>query len=204
MALSHKRVDFTLKPVGFENIKNIEDKSFTSVPVLNDSGKLLGDSFEIATYLEARYPEGPSLFQGAGGFALSRFAESYCKTMLHPPLAVAAVSRMYALMGPQDQAYFRQAREKRFGKPLEEIAEGAGQAIEKAIENLAPMNDLLRGQAWIGGDGPVYGDYVLFGTLQWVHVCGLKGLLEPGSPLAAWFASCLSLYSLPVEVPEPG
>ena len=89
--------------------------------MLNDQGTLLGDSFEIAQYLETTYKDTPSLFDGDGGLQLSRFVESYCKTVLHPTLAVIAVMDMYNIMSDADRAYFRNAREKRFGKSLEDV-----------------------------------------------------------------------------------
>jgi len=196
MALEHKGLSYTLKPLSFGDIKHIEDGSFSSVPVLNDGGVVLGDSFAIAEHLEDTHPDLPSLFQGDGGRAASRFVESYCKTVLHPSLSVAAALNMHNLMSPADQDYFRTAREKRFGKSLEEIAEGGKDALQSLPEKLAPIRDLVSGQDWIGGDKPLFADYILFGTLQWVRVCGLPVVLEETDPVQKWFQRCLDLNSV--------
>ncbi|WP_057461500.1 glutathione S-transferase family protein [Pseudovibrio sp. POLY-S9] len=194
MSLKHKGLDFDLKPVFFGDISNIEDGSFTSVPVLNDQGKLLGDSFEIAEYLEETYQDAPSLFDGAGGLQLSHFVESYCKTVLHPTLAVIAVMDMYNIMNDDDRAYFRPAREKRFGKPLEEVYAGRDAELSTLPEKLNPVRDLLTNQDWFGGERAMHADYVLFGTLQWCKVCCPDPILAPSDPVNLWFERMLDLH----------
>ncbi|MFW8634773.1 glutathione S-transferase family protein [Cribrihabitans pelagius] len=194
MALEHKQLDYRLEPISFASIREIEGSRFTSVPVLNDNGTVLGDSFEIAGYLERQYSAAPSLFEGGGAVRLSRFVESYCKTMLHPPLSAAAAMDMHGLMGEADRAYFRKAREQRFGKTLEEVHEGRGRALDSVPGQLAPVRDLLAGQEWLGGDKPLFADYILFGTLQWYHVCCPAPLLDAADPVQHWFERCLDLF----------
>ncbi|STR27504.1 Beta-aryl ether cleaving enzyme [Janthinobacterium lividum] len=122
MALKHKELQAEVRPVSFAEIAGIEDGSYKSVPVLNDNGHIEGDSFEIAVHLERAYPDRPSLFGGPGGQAMARFVESFSQTVIHPPVSAIAAMDMHALMSPADQAYFRAAREKRFGKTLEEAS----------------------------------------------------------------------------------
>ena len=40
------------------------------VPIIEDNGKVVNDSFDIALYLERTYPDRPSLFGGPGGAAM--------------------------------------------------------------------------------------------------------------------------------------
>ena len=40
------------------------------MPIIEDNGKVVNDSFEIALYLERTYPDKPSLFGGPGGATL--------------------------------------------------------------------------------------------------------------------------------------
>ncbi|MFW8595107.1 glutathione S-transferase N-terminal domain-containing protein [Cribrihabitans neustonicus] len=194
MALEHKQLEYKLEPVTFASIREIEGGRFTSVPVLNDNGTVLGDSFKIAVHLERKYPSAPSLFEGIGGIQLSRFVESYCKTMLHPPLSVAAVMDMYRLMSEADRAYFRSAREQRFGKTLEEVHEDRGRALGTLPDQLAPVRDLLSDREWLGGEKSLFADYILFGTLQWYHVCCPGALLGAADPVQRWFERCLDLF----------
>ena len=43
---------------------------FAQVPIIEDHGKVVNDSFDIALYLERTYPDKPTLFGGPGGAAL--------------------------------------------------------------------------------------------------------------------------------------
>ncbi|MFS8184862.1 glutathione S-transferase family protein [Pseudovibrio denitrificans] len=194
MSLKHKGLAFDLKPVSFGDISSIEDGSFSSVPVLNDQGTLLGDSFEIAQYLETTYNDTPSLFDGDGGLHLSRFVESYCKTVLHPTLAVIAVMDMYNIMSDADRAYFRTAREKRFGMPLEDVYANRDAELATLPEKLNPVRDLLATQDWLGGEKAMHADYVLFGTLQWCNVCCADPFFAATDPVQMWFERMLDLH----------
>ncbi|AUQ68403.1 glutathione S-transferase family protein [Phaeobacter inhibens] len=194
MALNHKGLEYDLIPVSFADIPSVEDGSYRSVPVLRDGNTVLGESFDIARYLDETYADAPALFDGKGAVALTRFVESYCKTVLHPSLATIAVMDMHNLMSPADQVYFRSARERRFGMPLEVMAEG-GEA-ERALlpEKLSPVRDLLATQDWLSGAMPAYADYTLFGTLQWCNVCAPNTLFEKDGLVSNWFERCLDLY----------
>ncbi|MFV1493217.1 glutathione S-transferase family protein [Phaeobacter sp. JH18-32] len=194
MALEHKNLKYNLVPVSFGDITAIEDGRFTSVPVLRDGETVLGESFDIARYLDETYTDTPNLFDGKGAIALTRFVESYCKTVLHPSLATIAVMDMHNLMSPDDQAYFRAARERRFGMPLEAMAEGADGERAALPEKLAPVRDLLGTQDWLSGTTPAYADYTLFGTLQWCNVCTSNPLLERDDIVGSWFERCLDLF----------
>ena len=37
------------------------------MPIIEDHGKVVNDSFDIALYLERTYPDKPTLFGGPGG-----------------------------------------------------------------------------------------------------------------------------------------
>ncbi len=102
LALRHKGLEFDLRPVSFADIPRIAGGGFDSVPVLDDRGHRLGDSFGIALHLEAAH-SGPSLFPGAGQQALARLVEHHCDTVLNPPLSVIVVRRMHDMMDPPDQ-----------------------------------------------------------------------------------------------------
>jgi len=194
MALHHKKLDFTISPVDFSTISQIEAGTFDSVPVLRDGDQVLGDSFDICEYIEQAYPEAPSLFEGEGGRRMARFFESYCLSMLHPPLSVIVAMDMYNVMGSSDQAYFRQKREERFGVPLETLAERGAQERLVLEERLAPLRKMLTGQSWICGDKPLFPDYIVFGTLQWCWVVGARDLLAEDDPVQIWFSRCQGLF----------
>ncbi len=85
MSLAHKGLDFEERPLAFTAIPGIENGFSKTVPVLRDGDRLVKDSFDIAVYLDEAYPDQPSLFNGEGGKALSRFVESWSQTQLTRP-----------------------------------------------------------------------------------------------------------------------
>ncbi|MBP1205056.1 glutathione S-transferase [Duganella sp. 1411] len=194
MALRHKGVRAEVRPVSFADIAAIEDGSFKSVPVLNDNGHLEGDSFEIAVHLERAYPDGPTLFGGPGGQAMARFVESFSQAVIHPPVSAVAAMDMHALMSPADQAYFRAAREKRFGMTLEQAAATREVELAALPAKFAPLRGVLAKQPWLGGQQPLFADYILFGVLQWARITLPHALLPADDPVSAWFERCLDLH----------
>lgn len=194
MAMKHKGLDFELAPVSFQGIGQIEDGSFKSVPVLNDRGHLEGDSFGIAAYLDKAYPDRPALFGGEGGVAVSRFIECFCQNVLHPPLQIITMMAMHALMSPEDQAHFRAAREKRFGSTMEEAHARKDAELATLPQKLEPVRSVLSAQPWLGGDRPLFADYILFGTFQWARVCMPTDLLGDDPKIRDWFERCLDLH----------
>jgi glutathione S-transferase len=53
---------------------------------------------------------------------------------------------------------------------------------------------MLGRQHFIGGDTPLFADYIVFGPLQWARVTSPAKLLAEDDPVAAWFGRCLDLY----------
>ena len=90
MALAHKGLDFEEVPTTYSRIAGIGGGFSKTVPVLDDNGRLISDSFDIALYLEEAYPDRPSLFGGEGGKALSRLVEGYSQMIIHPAIMFQA------------------------------------------------------------------------------------------------------------------
>ncbi len=53
MALAHKGLDFEARATPYARIKAIGDGFSPTVPVIDDGGKLMRESFDIALHLEA-------------------------------------------------------------------------------------------------------------------------------------------------------
>ncbi|ASY62270.1 lignin beta-ether hydrolase [Sinorhizobium sojae CCBAU 05684] len=194
LSLAHKGLDFDVAPGGFTEIPKLERGATTIVPLLRDGDILVSDSFEIALYLEATYRERPTLFGGEGGKATARFVEGWSQTTLHPAIGRIAIMDIHDRLDPVDQAYFRQSREQRFGKPLEAVAE-AGQAdLEAFSAKLEPLRHMLKFQPFLGGDRPLFADYIVFGALQWARIVSRQRLLADGDVVTDWFERCLDLH----------
>jgi glutathione S-transferase len=196
MALAHKGLAFETRPTPFTKIPAIGGGFSKTVPVIDDGGKLVRESFDIAVYLEETYPDGPSLFKGEGGRAEAKFVESWAITDLHPPLMPLIIGDIHAGLDDENQAYFRDSREKRFGKTLEEVGAGREARLGDFQEKtLAPLRLTLKRQPFLGGDTPTFADYIVFGAFQWARVASPFNVLPPaGDPVTEWFARCLDLH----------
>jgi len=194
MALAHKGLDFEEVPTTYGRIAAIGGGFSKTVPVLDDNGRLISDSFDIALYLEEAYPDRPSLFKGEGGKALSRMVEGYSQMIIHPAIMRIALLDIHSILDEGDKAYFRASRESRLGKPLEEFAAGREAEREAFAAKLEPMRHMLRFQPFIGGESPLFADYIVFGALQWLRIAAGLAMLAPDDPVMAWFERCLDLH----------
>jgi glutathione S-transferase len=194
MALAHKQLDFDRVPVPFTGVPEVEGSISRTVPVIRDGDRVIADSFDIAVYLDETYPDRPSLFGGAGGQAMARFIERWSQGTIHGYLGAAALVDIHDSLAPVDQAYFRESREKRFGRRLEDVPAAREAGLEAFRASLAPLRSMLDYQPYIGGTSPLFADYIVFGAFQWVRVVSPFALLASDDPVLDWFERCLDLH----------
>lgn len=194
MALAHKGLAYEARPTRFTDIPKIGDGSVKTVPAIEDGGRLIVDSWAIARHLEEAYPDRPSLFGGPGGEALSRFVQSWCVAVLHAGIAGLIVADIWQHLLPEDRDYFRSSRERRFGRPLEEVQAGREQRVEGFRNALQPLRMTLKDAPFLGGEQPLYADYLVFGGFQWARTVSPFRLLSDDDPINAWFERCLDLH----------
>jgi glutathione S-transferase len=194
LALAHKDLVFETRPVHFTDIPTIANGRQKTLPVIDDGGRIVGDSAEIADYLETMYPERPSLFGGVSGRSLTQFVQSWTVTTLHPGIIDLIVLDIYNVLHPKDRDYFRATREKRFGRRLEDIQAGREERLPTFRKSLQPLRTLLTAQPFIGGEAPLYADYLVFGPFQWARLVSSFSLLERDDAVANWVDRCLDLF----------
>jgi glutathione S-transferase len=194
MSLAHKGLDYRRVPTPFTSVPAVEDGVSKTIPVIRDGDTVVADSFAIALYLDEAYPERPSLFGGEGGKAMARFIERWSQLTIHPYLGAAALTDIHARLAPPDQAYFRDSREKRYGKPLEEVSAPREAELAAFRSSLEPLRNMLTYQPFIGGSAPLYPDYIVFGAFQWVRVMSPFQTLAKDDPVSAWFERLLDLH----------
>jgi glutathione S-transferase len=194
LSLAHKGLAFDIAPVGFTEIPRLEQGATKIVPLLRDGEKLVSDSFDIALYLEEAYPDRPPLFSGEGGKAMARFVEGWSQTTLHTAIGRIAIMDIHDSLDPIDRAYFRASREERFGRPLEAVAEAGRGDLETFSAKLEPIRHMLKFQPFLGGDRPLFADYIVFGALQWARIVSPHRLLAAGDVVTDWFERCLDLH----------
>jgi glutathione S-transferase len=194
MSLAHKGLEWRTQPTRFTEVPYIEDGAAKTVPLIRDGERLVSDSFAIAEYLDTAYPDAPSLFMGEAGRAHARFIERWSQMMLHPALSHVAILDILAMLDPADARYYRASREKRFGRTLEEVASDRDAKIIDFRRNLEPLRSMLAYQPFIGGQGPLFADYIVLGAFQWLRVVSGVTLLDDGDPVAVWLERCLDLH----------
>ena len=122
MALAHKGLTVETIPWRFTEKAAIAHSGQERVPVIEDGGRVLADSWKIANYLEEAYPDRTSLFGGAAGEAMARFFNNLGRSRADTKHCELRRSRYPGChLHPRDRDYFRQTREKRFGKSLDDF-----------------------------------------------------------------------------------
>ncbi len=194
MALAHKGLDVETLPTRFTDIAGICGGGQKTVPVIEDSDHLVADSWAIAEYLEETYSDRQSLFGGPIGRAFALFTQGWAVNTLHSAIANLIILDVHNRLDTADRSYFRESRERVFGRPLEAVQAGRDERLPAFRKSLQPLRHVLAQQKWLGGDTALYADYLVFSPLQWARVTSDLGLLEDGDPVAAWFGRCLDLY----------
>lgn len=194
MSLAHKGLKFDRVPTAFTEVPKIEDGASKIVPVIRDGEHIVSDSFDIAVYLDETYPDRPSLFAGPGGKAVTRFVESWSAATIHPFVGSVALMDIHDCLEPVDQEYFRSSREQRMGRRLEEVAADREQKVGGFLKSLAPLRTVLAKQAFLGGESPLFADYIVFGAFQWLRVTCPLQVFAADDPVTDWFERCLDLH----------
>lgn len=193
LALAHKRLRFDAVPTPFTGVPGIEDGGSKTVPVLNDDGRIVTGSLEIALHLDRAWPDAPTLIDGASGLSHARFLDAWTVGAIHPIVTRMIVKDIHDVLGDEDQRYFRASREARLGRSLEEAQVGVEALADDLNRALAPMAATLAQQPWVGGEAPRFVDYIALAPLQWLRVIAGDVPVEDGA-VRGWFDRCLALH----------
>jgi glutathione S-transferase len=197
-ALAHKGLPYETVSTRFTDIAAIGDGSYKTIPVIEDKGQHICDSWMIANYLEDAYPNTPSLFGEAGangpGRSLSQFLQHWGMRAISFPLLHVIIKDIYDRLDPADQPYFRESREARFGKTLEQMVEGREKTVEEFRGGLNPLRTCLDDQPFLSGATPLYPDYVMAAALLWPRAMTPLKLLDDDDPLSPWLGRMLGLF----------
>ena len=195
MALKHKGLEFEARPVLLTDKKSIAFANSTSVPVMVDGDAVLADSWDIALYLEDKYPGASSLFGGGIGLGLTRVINSWCDRAVNVALGPLIARDVLDAAHPDDRSYFRKTMEKMYKRTLEEVQEGREDRLKAFYRTLDPIRTSFRkGQNFVCGDGPGYADYTVFSLFQWARVASPFRLLDADDPVFGWRERMLGLF----------
>src|SRR5689334_5236934 len=112
MALAHKDLPVKTIPWRLTEKDKLRFSGQARVPVIRDEDRVVSDSLVIATYLEQRYDDRPSLFGGETGFAHVRFINAWADSVMVPGIARLILRDLFDVIDPKDRAYFRENREQ--------------------------------------------------------------------------------------------
>lgn len=194
LALAHKGLEVEALPWRFTEKDAIAHSGQGKVPVIEDGGRVVHDSWAIAEYLEDAYPDRPSLFGGAEARAVTRFLANWADMVLHVGMARLILTDVFAHVHEKDRAYFRASREKAFGMPLEAVTANRDSDVAAFRRSLQPLRATLRAQPFFAGDAPAFADHIVFGGFQWARAISRFPLLAADDPVAAWRDRMLDAY----------
>jgi glutathione S-transferase len=193
MALKHKGLDFEALPSNFTKKEGFADSGSKTVPVIKDGDKWLSDSWHIAKYLDKKYPENP-LFACDQAMAQAKFINDWTVMETLMPIFKMLVADINDILGPDDQAYFRETREPKLGMTLEETRTLREDVLKQFHDNLKPLQMTLTTQDFISGDEPAYADYIVFGSFQWARQVSAFEILDEDTPVGEWRERMLDLF----------
>ncbi len=205
MALKHKQLPFETIPWRFSDKEVIAFSGQGLVPVLVDGDKTISDSWKIAEYLDEAYPNTPSLFGSAEAKRHARFIKHWTETTLHPMVSRMTVLDILNELHEKDQPYFRESREKRFGKTLEEVVSDREDTRKKFALALAPLRLATAEEPFLCGGTPGYADYIVFAMLQWARSSSAFPVLLADDTVNVWRERMLGLFAAyAASFPTPG
>jgi glutathione S-transferase len=194
MALAHKGLAVETVPWRFIEKDKLPQPNAGRVPVIVDDGRVVHDSSAIADDLEDRYADRPSLFGGETGRGLARFVQNSTETVLQVGLIRLVLLDIYRHLDSENQAYFRQDREKRFGMTLEDFVGDRNARLPAFRASLDPLRRTVERQDFVSGKAPAYADYIVFGAFQWARAISDFEVLAVDDPVRAWRGRMLDLF----------
>jgi glutathione S-transferase len=194
-AIAHKQIEVEYRPTRFADVDTIEKLSGQRlVPILVHDGVVICDSWNIALYLEDRFPDRPTLFGGSACRAATRFVNHWADTTFHLPLRKIIFPEFVQCLCPEDRDYFVQSREAEFDLTIEQVRNKRSLFQEEFDAACLPLERLLGEQDFICGPSPTYADYIVFSVFLQVHVCNAEDMLAPNSTVALWRSRMFALF----------
>ncbi len=197
-ALAHKGVEPQVVETRFADVARIRALSGQDfVPIIQDAGEIVHDSWAIACHLEDAYPNAPTLFGGPAGRGAARLVNIWSDTVLAPAMRRQIYADFIWCIDPPDRAYFRRSRETQLGMTLEDYSATRDAALPALAETCLPLHRTLTEQPFLAGQAPAYVDYVVFSVFQWARIGSPRDVLAQMPALGAvraWRARMIALH----------
>lgn len=194
MALAAKGLDAERVPIRFSDKALLAFSGQDRVPVLVDGDTAISDSWRIACHLEDTYPDRPPLFGNAIARGSCRLINQWADRVQLVGISPLIIHDIFRHIDPEDRAYFRTSREKRFGRSLEAVQADREERVHGFRAGLEPVRATLREQPFLAGAAPAYADFIVFGGFQWARSVSDFPLLERHDPVYGWLDNMLGLF----------
>ncbi|MDR5901935.1 glutathione S-transferase N-terminal domain-containing protein [Halomonas icarae] len=191
-ALAHKGLEAELRPWRFNDKEILAFADHDKVPVLVDGEAVVTDSYKILQYLDRTYPKAPLIGEGLAA-ARARFFKHFAERTLAPAMLRTIIMDLLNAIHPDDRGYFRETREKRFGRTLEEF-HSPSRGLAQLDAALEPLRGLLKESEFIDGESPAAADYLVFGNFMWARCVSSADLVSNADPVHAWLERMLDLH----------
>lgn len=186
-ALAHKGVPVDFVTTRFAEVGRIRRLSGQDkVPIVEDDGQVIHDSWNIAMHLEDRYPDHPSLFGGPIGKGLTRSWNIWSDTVLSHAIRPLIWADFIWCLDPGDRPYFRQSREAAAGHSLEDFRTDRPGRLAAFQTAAAPLEQILSEQPFLAGEAPAYADYLVFSVFQYARLGSPHEILGEASAIRRW------------------
>jgi glutathione S-transferase len=193
-ALAHKELSWEEIPIRALTEKNLlPTPNEGKVPVLVDDDQVVFDSWDIALYLEEKYPN-QLLFDSSESRAQSLFVKNWTEAVLHILVSRMGILDFYETQTKDDQKVFRETRESRFGVVLEDWGSDPQGARVDFLKALEPLRQTLRSQKFMGGRTPNFSDYIMVGIFQWMRCGSRLKVFEESDDVFDYQERLLDLY----------
>lgn len=194
-AIRHKGFEIDAVPNGFTGIKELTGGRSERLPVIVDDGQWVIDSWKIAEYLDATYPDRPMLFEGDSMKVLTRFIDQWLWRTAIRVWIRCYILDYHDLSMAKDHAYVRESRERILGGgTLEEIQAGREDRLPQVPPALEPLRLLLKDTTWLGGEHPNYADYCVLAVFLWCASVAKVPPLHAEDPLKDYIDRGFDLY----------
>jgi len=163
--IEYSEIATVLKSIGAKQIERPNRSDVYTVPVVSDpnTGALITDSIEIASYLEKTYPEKP-IFPHNSEALIRAFDTAFMGLLM--PAVKFVIGRSAEVLSPDSAKFFMDVRSKEFKLPWDEFLsegpklEAEWQLLENVYNTVYEWYQKSNGK-WIMGDTFSYADIII-------------------------------------------
>jgi glutathione S-transferase len=186
-AFAHKGVEPQFRHVRFADVDTIRALSGQQfVPIITDGDRVIHDSWNIACYLDGRFPDRRLLCGSGGERAVTRLVNCWADQTLGTAVRRLIAADFVSCLDPDDRVYYRRSREAAFGCTLEEYCADRRRWLGEFAAITAPLEKTLAEQPYIAGGAPGYADYIVFSVFQYARLGCPDEFLAEGTALRRW------------------